>query len=145
MNRTITVAAAAALLALVSACGSNYGNQTPTGPSDPAAPPSTSAVTIDILGERGALSFSPNPAAVPAGQMVVWHNTDSETHRVLLNDGRLDTGNIAPGGFSAPMMLVASGGYHCTIHPSMTGMLNGGTDGAAVSQPADPKDGTPAY
>ena len=34
--------------------------------------------------------FSPNPATLPAGQMVVWHNVDSVTHRVVLNNGSLD-------------------------------------------------------
>jgi len=132
MNTFPTAAATAGLLVLVAACGSNYGAPSPTAPGGPATPPTAGAVTIDIIGERGGLSFSPNPAAVPAGQMVVWHNTDAETHHVVLNHGALDTGNIPAGGFSAPMPLVAGDGYHCTIHPSMTGTLSGGATGAAI-------------
>ena len=49
-------------------------------------------VTINVVSENGAQSFSPNPATLPAGQMVVWHNVDSVTHRVVLNNGSLDTG-----------------------------------------------------
>jgi plastocyanin len=80
-------------------------------------------VTINVLGVNGAQSFSPNPATLPAGQMVVWHNIDSITHRVVLNDGSLDTGNIAPGASSQPMSLNMDGPYHCSIHPSMVGTL----------------------
>jgi plastocyanin len=58
--------------------------------------------------------------------MVVWHNVDTVTHRVVLDDGRLDAGNIAAGSFSAPMTLAAPGSYHCTIHPEMIGTIAGG-------------------
>jgi len=81
-------------------------------------------VTINVVGVNGAQSFSPNPATLPAGQMVVWHNIDSITHRVVLNDGSLDTGNIGPGASSAPMSINNGGGpYHCSIHPVMVGTI----------------------
>lgn len=98
---------------------------TPTGPTDTAAP-TAGAITINVVRENGAQSFSPNPATVPPGQMVVWHNVDTVTHRVVLNDGTLDTGNLAPGAFSAPMILRAVGAYHCSIHPSMVGTIVNG-------------------
>ena len=122
MRRSLTAAALAAPLLVVVACGSNYGS-TPTGPN--AAPP-PGAIVIDVLGINGARSFSPNPSTVPAGQMVVWHNADTVTHRVVLDDGRLDAGNIAPGSYSAPMILAEPGPYHCTIHPEMVGTIAGG-------------------
>jgi plastocyanin len=87
------------------------------------APPA-GAVVIDIIGVNGAQSFSPNPATVPAGQMVVWRNNDTIPHRVVLNAGKLDTGNIGPGGLSAPVTLPAPGAYHCSIHPPMIGTLS---------------------
>ena len=62
---------------------------------------------------------------LPPQHAVVWHNVDSVTHRVVLNDGRVDTGNIPPGAFSAPMTLEGSGGYHCSIHPPMVGTITG--------------------
>jgi plastocyanin len=98
---------------------------TPGNPTGTAAPPA-GAITINVVRENGAQSFSPNPATVPPGQMVVWHNVDTVTHRVVLNDGNLDTGNIAPGAFSAPMILRAVGAYHCSIHPSMVGTIVSG-------------------
>src|SRR5262249_43641607 len=118
MLRNIAAVGLVALVIDAAAC-SNYGNSSPTGPSTPPA----NAVIIDIIGERGALSYSPDPATVPADRMVSWHNTDSETHRVVFNDGELDTGNIAPGAFTAPMSIVSPGPYHCSIHPSMVGSI----------------------
>ena len=106
------------------ACGGT-SSSSPTSPTATPAPPA-GATIIDVVRENGAQSFSPNPATVPAGQMVVWHNIDTVTHRVVLNDGALDTGNIAPGAFSAPMTLRAAGPYHCSIHPSMVGTLVSG-------------------
>ena len=52
---------------------------------------------------------------------MIWHNADSVTHRVVFNDGEVDTGNIAPGGFSTAMGAAAPGPYHCSIHPEMVG------------------------
>ena len=103
----------------VYACGGST-TSSPTSPTGTVAPPA-GATIIDVVRENGAQSFSPNPATVPPGQMVVWHNVDTVTHRVVLNDGSLDTGNLAPGAFSAPMILRAVGAYHCSIHPSMVG------------------------
>jgi plastocyanin len=108
----------------VYACGGST-TSSPTSPTGTVAPPA-GATIIDVVRENGAQSFSPNPATVPPGQMVVWHNVDTVTHRVVLNDGSLDTGNLAPGAFSSPMMLRAVGAYHCSIHPSMVGTIVSG-------------------
>jgi plastocyanin len=98
---------------------------TPTPTPAPTPAPSTSVVTIDVARENGAQSFSPNPATLPAGQMVVWRNIDRVTHRVVLNNGSLDTGDLAPGASSQPMSISTGSGapYHCSIHPSMVGTV----------------------
>jgi len=120
MRRFLTAASLAALVSGVFACGgSGSSPQNPTGPSTPPA----GAITINIVGINGAQSFSPNPATVAAGQTVVWHNVDRSTHRVVLDYGELDTGNIGPGAISAPMKLVVAGPYHCSIHPPMVGTI----------------------
>jgi plastocyanin len=121
MRRFFVAVGVAALTLGAAGCG-GYGGPSPTVPGNTEAPP-PGAITINVVGINGAQSFSPNPATVPAGQVVVWHNVDSTTHRVVLNDGKLDTGNIAPGRFSQPMTLVAAGPYHCTIHPEMVGTI----------------------
>jgi plastocyanin len=105
----------------VGACGGGYGNSSPFVPS--STPPPSGAITINVVRQNGNQSFSPNPATVPAGQTVVWHNIDTTAHRVVLNDGELDTGNLAPGAFSQPTKLGAPGPYHCSIHPDMVGTV----------------------
>lgn len=95
-----------------------------SSPNSPSSVPGT-AVTINVVAVDGAQSFSPNPSTVPAGQMVVWHNVDSITHRVVMDDRSIDTGNLDPGAFSSPTFLEATGSYHCTIHPVMVGTIKG--------------------
>jgi plastocyanin len=119
-------------LALMWGCGgSGGGTDTPTGPTGPS--PST-AVTITIVGERGAQSFSPNPASA-GGRMVVFRNADTVVHRVRLNDGAVDTGDIAPGASSQPVMMPSAGtNYHCSLHPAMVGAVSSATGPPPVCQ-----------
>jgi plastocyanin len=108
--------------------GSSYGGGSTTAaitPSAPSASGSAQIVTVNVVAIKGAQSFSPNPATLPAGVQIVWHNIDSTTHRVVLNNGSVDTGNLAPGASSQPMTISASGApYHCAIHPEMIGSIN---------------------
>ena len=114
------VLAAVAAGLILSACGG--GSSTPTSPGP-------NAITITITRQNGAQSFSPNPAAA-GGQTVVFRNADSVVHRVLLNDGSIDTGNIAPGATSGEIQMPATGtNYHCSVHPDMVGAVSG-TSGA---------------
>jgi len=86
-----------------------------------AAPATT---TITIVATNGALSFTPNPATAVTGDSLVWRNNDFTTHRIVLDDGSLDTGNISPGASSVPIALPGAGGsYRCAIHPSMVGTI----------------------
>lgn len=129
MQSRIGLMAIAAALVAASCGGSGGSGSTATSPTSTsvAAPSGATIVTINIIGNKGALSFSPNPATVPEGQMVIWHNTDTIVHRVVF-DGLVDTGDINPGASSAPQALGAvSKGYHCSIHPTMVGSLNGAT------------------
>lgn len=132
----LTVMAIVALAGVWGCGGSSDNGGSGGGSGNPSAPtPPPSAVTITIVGERGSQSFNPNPASA-AGQMVVFHNTDSVVHRVLLNDGSLDTGNIPPGATSAPLAMPAAGtNYHCPLHPAMIGAVN------AASGPPPPCTG----
>jgi plastocyanin len=92
------------------------------GSSDPS--PTPNQTTIRILGQRGNQSFSPNPADV-GGRAVVFRNDDSVVHRVVLNDGSIDTGDIAPGATSRIINMPSSGtNYHCSIHDNMGGAVN---------------------
>ena len=101
-----------------------------SGMSNLNGPSSTDTTTINIvgsngLGNRGNKSFSPNPASANQGTMLAWHNLDTTVHHIVLDDGSLDTGNIAPGTSSqAKSLSVATAQYHCSIHPTMIGSIN---------------------
>ncbi len=115
----------AAVLGLV-ACGSS-------GSSSPASTSPSSVVVnatqISIVGDRGNLSFQPNPA--PSGkQDLQWKNDDSVVHHIVANDGSFDSGDIAPGQTSKVVAMTTDGtNYHCTIHPLMVGAVSA-ADGA---------------
>ena len=121
MRLSAVILGASALALCLAGCGGYSGNS--GNPAAPSGNPPADAIVINIVSENGAQSFSPNPSSIPNGRTVVWHNTDQTTHRVVLNDRSVDTGNLGPGAFSAPMMLAAVGGYHCSIHPDMVGTL----------------------
>ena len=122
MRIFVVVFAVAGLGLSLSGCSSSgYGSPTAATPATSSIP--SSAVVINVVAINGAQSFSPNPSSIPAGRTVVWHNIDSVTHRVVLNDRSVDTGNLDPGSFSSPMSLGTVGGYHCSIHPEMVGTL----------------------
>jgi len=105
--------------------GGGYSSGSPDNPAAPTPATSNEVVTIDVVAINGAQSFSPNPATLPAGQMVVWRNVNNTTHRVVLNDRSVDTGDLAPGTSSRPMAIGAAGAeYHCSIHPEMIGSIN---------------------
>lgn len=112
-----TVLAVSGALAAIWGCGGYTSPSSTSGGS--------TATTINIVGQKGAQSFSPNPASVRQGDMVVWYNADSVTHHILLNDGTMDTGDIAPRASSPPQRLAVDGAnYHCTIHPTEVGSIN---------------------
>jgi plastocyanin len=113
----------------VTACGGSKG--TPTSPTATG-----STFTITVMRQAGVQSFSPNPANA-GGEMVVFRNADTITHRVRLNDLSIDTGDILPGASSRPVRMPASGtNYHCSLHPTMIGSVSG-----AGGQPPPPCEG----
>jgi plastocyanin len=125
MRRFFAAGCGALIMAAVSfACGGG-GYNAPTAPNNPN-PGTGSAVTIEIVANRGAQSFSPNPAPQGDTRPFTWHNADGTVHRIAANDGSFDTGNIGPGGTSAMIQVGAAGThYHCTIHPTMIGAVRG--------------------
>jgi len=115
----LLMAVVALAVTVPSGCGGSSDMMAPTGGG-------AADVVITINGMNGALSFSPNPASVQVGQTVAWHNGDSLTHTATADGGGFNTGNIAGGATSVPIAMGSVGafGYHCNIHPSMTGTLN---------------------
>lgn len=123
------VLGASLLAVLCAGCGGGSagygGGSTPTTPSTGGT---ANVTTITITGQKGDQSFSPNPAMCATGQTVVWKNADTTTHRIVITDLGIDTGNIAPGASSQPVSLAnVSKNYRCSLHPSMVGSLNSAT------------------
>src|SRR3954470_9675643 len=116
-------------------CGGSGSSSSTSGPGTPTPTTSTSApvgaATVSIMGQRNDLSFSPNPAPITPGSLVVWRNSDSTVHRIVMNDGSFDSGDPGPGALSAAMRLSPAGGqYHATVHPTtMFGSINVATTG----------------
>jgi len=128
MHKAGKAAVAVAALLAMNCGGSGGGGTNPTGPTGGGGGGGQSTtVTISITGQGGRLAFNPNPAVVTAGQLVVFKNNDSVAHHIILDDGTVQTADIAPGQSSAAVAMGTSGSptYHCTIHPGMVGGFNG--------------------
>ena len=103
--------------------GNSSTSPTPVGGGGGTGGGTPADVTIMITGMNGANSFNPGSATVKAGQTVSWQNVDAIGHNPT--GSGFDTGVIPPGGTSTPIMFNTAGtfGYHCGIHPTMTGTL----------------------
>jgi plastocyanin len=123
---------------VLAAWGCGGSGSSSSSPSTPSTSSSSGAITVTIMGQRNDQSFSPNPVPIAQGNLVVWQNNDNTVHRIVMNDGSFDSGNISPGAMSGTMRLSASGGaYHCAIHPTtMFGSIN-----IATVPPTDPGTG----
>jgi plastocyanin len=94
--------------------------------------------TIKIIDTVGVGAFLPNPIQAAMGSLLVWMNGDTRLHHIVLDDGT-DIGDVQPGQASLPKALATAApiGFHCTIHPSMVGMINGDLPPAAP-EPYEP-------
>ena len=87
-----------------------------------AAPARAGTASVSIV----SFAFRPATLSVPQGTTVIWTNNASIDHTSTQN-GRLrlwNTGHIMPGN-SGSKAIDAAGAYpyHCTIHPSMQGVV----------------------
>jgi plastocyanin len=117
----------------MSACssGGSSAGSNPNAPS-PSPSPSSNATTVAIVGESGPGAFQPNPVSATVGTTVQWKNDDVTIHHIVLDDGSADLGTMAPGSTSGTIAVTSTAPihFHCTIHPSMVGTING-SDAAA--------------
>ena len=74
---------------------------------------------------NNGLSFDPPQINVPTGSIVSWTNSDSIQHTVTSDEqGLFDAGPIFPGDtFENVFDSAGEFGYHCAIHPFMTGVV----------------------
>jgi nitrite reductase (NO-forming) len=72
-------------------------------------------------------AFVPPEISVSSSEgsiIVSWTNDDSTEHTVTADDGSFDSGPISPGDtFDNTFDSLGEFGYHCSIHPFMTGMV----------------------
>lgn len=119
--------ASVALAAVLGAwgCGGGGGGSTPTSATPPASGANT--VTASIVGASGAGAYSPNPVMARAGDTIVFRNSDSQLHHIVLDNGSADLGDIAPGAVSRGLVIANTNElrFHCTLHLSMVGSING--------------------
>jgi plastocyanin len=127
MKSVVALSGTLLVILICSACGGNNSYNNPSSPTPPQAP-AAGAIQIGIVGNKGAQSFTPNPASVAQGQMMQFKNSDGVIHRIVANDGSFDTGNIGGGATSAAIPLNTNGAnYHCSLHPGMIGSINAST------------------
>jgi plastocyanin len=115
----VLVAGIAALALLTAACGG--GDETTDTPTDQETgdlAPGSAAITI------ADLTFEPSTLTVASGSTeIAVTNADSTDHTFTLDDGSVDEA-LSPGqSVTVAVDITATTGFHCTIHPSMTGTL----------------------
>ncbi len=69
--------------------------------------------------------FVPYQISIAAGDTVTWTNNDAVAHTSTSDTNVWDSGNLAPGqSYSFVFITTGSYPYHCSYHPSMTGIVN---------------------
>jgi plastocyanin len=104
-----------AILFLAAAC--SHSAQPEAAPMNPA----NQATIISI----GSTMVSPTNVTVRAGSPIYWRNTDHSTHRIVLDDRRYDSSDIAPGSLGCGLILSDAGthAYHDLNNPALTGTI----------------------
>jgi plastocyanin len=129
MGRTTIGRASALALAVVAtfalvACGGDDGNGGGTGSAGPAEGAGGATGEITISG----FAFNPSTLDVQPSDTITVVNDDSTDHTFTADDGSFDE-ELAPGDSVEVTLEGNSGdevGFHCEIHPSMTGTLTFG-------------------
>jgi plastocyanin len=119
MRSSVILVSVVAAAVSAARCG---GSSSPTAPG----PVTPSVVTVAIVGLAGSGSYQPNPVQTGGNQVMFKNNDTVNTHRIVMDDGSGDFGTLAPGA-SSQARSVSGGNFHCTIHPSMVGSINGAT------------------
>ena len=124
---------------LLAMCGCGGGSYSAPATTPTPTTPAATSVTVSIVGSSGNTAFSPNPVAVGAGNTLTFKNADITTHHIVLDDGTIDLGEMAPGATKSITAKASAVSFHCTIHSTMVGSINGAT------APDVPPCTTPGY
>ena len=113
-------------------CGGGGGApSTPTSatPTPPTPTPTAATVTVSIMSSVGNGAFQPNPVLARSGDTVMFRNNSTDRHRIVMDDGSADLGDVAPGTTSQGFVLRNGNAttFHCLNHSSTVGSINGQT------------------
>lgn len=88
-------------------------------------PSSEVIITLGAADDGNFEPFAPRAVNVMPGSIVSWTNEDSTQHTVTSDEaGLFDAGPISPGDtFENVFDTQGEFGYHCAIHPWMTGRI----------------------
>src|SRR5262245_26831533 len=121
--------AVAGALGLWSCAGGGGSMPAAPTPAPTPAPPGSTTVMVNIVGSIGNQAYRPNPVAANSGDTVMFRNSDTTMHHIVLDDGSADLGDIGPGATSRGVTLRNTNAlnFHCTMHSSMVGSINAAT------------------
>src|SRR5262245_11661993 len=110
-------------LALSSRCSRTRAAPTPA----PGPGPGAATVTVNIVASISNQAYRPNPVTANTGDTLQFRNNDTAMHHIVIDDGSADLGDIGPGATSRAVTLRSGNtlNFHCTMHPSMVGSING--------------------
>jgi len=90
------------------------------------APPNPAATSVSAKDD----SFDPATLNVQVGTTVRWTNNGKHPHTVTSNDGKWDSGDLAPGAsYTVTFMTAGTYRYHCKHHKQMEGTIIVGEPG----------------
>ena len=115
-----------AVVLVAAACSSNSSSTSSTASIPSSATGGgggTSTATITVAN----FAFDPSSVDVSSGKVTLTvTNNDTTAHTFTLDDGSSNTPLPAGQTQMITLNLTQTVGWHCTIHPSMTGTLNVG-------------------
>jgi plastocyanin len=98
---------------LIYGCSKSYNS-----PMPPVVATGSASVSIQNM------AFMPDTARIKTGGSVTWTNMDGITHTVTSLTSLFDSGNLAAGkAFKFTFVTAGTFNYHCTIHPTMKGVV----------------------
>jgi len=142
MKNFYVFAAAAALLLFGAACTQQSAAPSPLDAPEPGqteklstnnstvSPPAAESGSGNAVSAKAEIaisnfSFNPSSISVSKGTTVVWTNKDPMGHTITVDSGNGPASGLLKSGDTYAYTFASSGsyGYHCSVHPSMRGMV----------------------
>lgn len=117
-RRLALIAALTVVGVAAAGCGGDDPSGDPGGDASSIAPATAAIGIVDFAFEPSTLTVAPGSTDITIT------NNDTADHTFTLDDGSVDevVGQGSTG--TLTVSVTASTGFHCSIHPQMTGTLN---------------------